>query len=375
MFRNFRAHRFAALVVLVAAAAWVGTGEFASVGSQEKAASETAGNDSPPKEAEVSNLRTVAVITPNFSDHAREIRVSGATQPDKQAVLAARASGIISSLTIEKGQIVPADTLVMTLEGPELSAAITNAETMLAQVRRTADVTEKLFANGNTSESKLIADRASVASAKAALSQATAASDRLKLTAPFTGFVDTVKVERGEWLQAGTPVAIILSLDPIVVRADISELDIGYLKVGDKAAVRLVNGRKLEGTVRFVALDAEPKTRTYQVEVALPNPERSIPSGMTAEVSLYAAPVRSVTVPRSIITLSDDGDLGLRVVDADGVANFAAVELIDDTPMGLVLAGVPDGVRIIVSGQDLVKDGDKVLTKDATSGLIGEISQ
>jgi membrane fusion protein, multidrug efflux system len=80
-------------------------------------------------------------------------------------------------------------------------------------------------------------------------------------------------------------------------------------------------------------------------------------------------------VPRSIITLSDAGDLGLRVVNADNIASFAMVELIDDTPAGLVLAGVPEGMRIIVSGQDLVKDGDKVMVTDATSGLIGEISQ
>ena len=119
--------------------------------------------------------------------------------------------------------------------------------------------------------------------------------------------------------------------------------------------------------MRFVALDASPSTLTFRVEVALPNPDRLIPSGMTAEVRLSAAKVRSVTVPRSIITLSDAGDLGLRVVNADNIASFAIVELIDDTPAGLVLAGVPEGMRIIVSGQDLVKDGDKVMVTDATS--------
>lgn len=374
MFKNFRFHRLAAFVVLIAASLWVGSGEFAFVGSSENAAKEQE-PAAETKPADEVFLRTIAAITPDFKDHAREIRVSGVTGPDKMVVLAARAAGVIDSLNIEKGQIIQADTLVMTLEGPELSAAVVNAETVLAQITRNAAVTEKLYASGNTTETKLIADRSAVASAKAGLSQAMAVADRLKLQAPFTGFVDAVLVEKGQWLTAGTPVASILALDPIVVQAEINELDIGYLSVGDKATVRLVNGKKLEGTVRFVALDASQKTRTFRVEVALPNPDRKIPSGMTAEVSLYAAPVRSVKVPRSIITLSEAGDLGLRVVNADNIASFAAVELIDDTPGGLVLAGVPEGSRIIVSGQDLVKDGDEVLVKDATAGLLGEISQ
>jgi multidrug efflux system membrane fusion protein len=76
-------------------------------------------------------------------------------------------------------------------------------------------------------------------------------------------------------------------------------------------------------------------------------------------------------VPRSIITLSEEGVLGLRVVGADNVARFAGVELIDDTAEGLVVTGVPDGVRIIVSGQDLVRDGETVAVKDAPAATAG----
>jgi multidrug efflux system membrane fusion protein len=375
MSRRFRAHRFTAFLVLIGAGLWVGTGEFAFVGSAELKQDENAPVAAVEEQPAEVSLRTVAAIVPDFKDHAREIRVSGNTGPDQQTVIAARSSGIIASLDIKEGEMIEAGKVVMSLEGPELSAAITNAETLLAQTMRNAEVTEKLYKSGNTSETKLISDRASVASAKAGLSQAKAAADRLNLEVPFTGFVDQVNVAKGEWVTAGTPIAKILSTDPIVVQADISELDIGYLKVGNKAEVRLVNGKVLEGTVRFVSLDASARTRTYRVEVALPNPDRSIPSGMTAEVSLYAAPVRAVVVPRSIITLSDAGDLGLRVVDENDIAGFAAVELIDDTPAGLVLAGVPDGSRIVVAGQDLVKDGDKVIVKNATSGLLGEIKQ
>ena len=62
---------------------------------------------------------------------------------------------------------------------------------------------------------------------QAELARAQAAVDRQRLTAPFDGIVDTLEVELGEWVQTGAPVATILSLDPIVVMAEVSELDLG----------------------------------------------------------------------------------------------------------------------------------------------------
>ena len=74
----------------------------------------------------------------------------------------------------------------------------------------------------------------------------------------------------------------------------------------------------------------------------------------------------AVIVPRSIITISPEGIIGLRVVGADNVAAFAPVTILDDTEQGLVLAGVPADKRVIVAGQDLVSDGDVVTVSELT---------
>ena len=381
MASRIKGHQIWAVLVLVAAALWVGTGKFASVGSEEAHASQArpdapaATPDTAPGAAAQApappGLRVVAAMTPVFADHARKIRVSGITGADKRAVLAARASGVISTLPISKGERVAADDVVMTVEGTDVTATVDQAKATLTQRAQELDVAEKLYQSGNTAELQLIKVRADKAAAEAALSQAEAAADRLNLRAPFAGFIDSVDVERGEWVQTGTPIATLLALDPIVVRAEVSELDMGHVAVGDRAEVSLVSGQEMSGTVRHISRDASAGTRTFPIEVALPNPDHAIPSGMTAEVRLYTRPERAVTVPRSIITLSDEGVLGLRVVGADNVARFAGVELIDDTAGGLVVTGVPEGVRIIVSGQDLVRDGETVAVKDAPTAAAG----
>jgi len=360
----FTAHRVTAVVVLVAAAAWVVTGEFSSVGSQEVATAEPA---APVSAAEIATpQRTVAAVLPVFTDYAREIRISGATAADKLAVLAARSAGIVQELGVVQGQDIAADTIVLRLEGSEVAAAVATAKASLAQAQEKLTVGQALFDKGSLPELELTARRTAMAAAEAQLSQATAAQDRLLLRAPFAGTVDSVEVELGEWVQAGTAIATILSLDPIVVKAEVSERDVVFVATGSKAKARLVTGGEMEGTIRHVAQQASDKTRTFAVEVALPNAGKAIPSGMTAEVRLFAAPESAVIVPRSIITISPDGVIGLRVVGADNVAAFAPVTILDDTEQGLVLAGVPADKRVIVAGQDLVSDGDVVTVSELT---------
>ncbi|MDM7932967.1 efflux RND transporter periplasmic adaptor subunit [Tabrizicola sp.] len=367
----FRFHRIAAFCVLAAAGAWIATGEFSSVGSAQG----TAGPESPTDTVPVADrkpvLRTVAAVDPVFIDHTRTIRLSGITAADKRVALAARADGVIASLGLVKGGTVEQGTVVLTLEGPETVAQAEIAEIALAQRERELELAERLFAGGNTPEIQLTNARSARDAAAAELARATAAMDLLELKAPFPGIVDAVQVELGEWVQTGTPVATILSLDPILVTAEVSEVDVGAIAVGSKARVRLVNGTEMEGTVRLVSREASAQTRTFPVEIALPNPGNALPSGMTAAVLLAAAPARAVVVPRSVITLAETGELGVRVIGPDNIAGFAAVSIMDDTPDGLVVRGIPEGLRIIVAGQDLVRNGETVAVAPAPGATQG----
>ena len=354
-------HRLLALVVFVAAALWVLTGHFAAVGSEtpEPGATEAEAVVETPK-------RTVAVVRAEVTDYARLIRISGVTEADKLAILAARSNGVVQELTAEAGDTVERGAVVMLLEGEDVRAAVKTAQDQLAQAAEQLAVGETLSAKGSLPETQLTARRAAKSAAEGALSQAQAAADRLSLVAPFAGTVDAVNVEEGEWVQQGTPIATLIALDPIIVKAEVAERDVAHVAVGAKALVRLVSGVELEGTVKHLARKASDKTRTFALEVDLPNPDGAIPSGMTAELRLTAATQPALTVPRSVLTLNEAGQVGLRVVTEGDIAAFLPVELIDDTEAGFVVTGVPQGARVIVAGQDLVRDGDAVAVKELT---------
>jgi len=367
---KIRFHKLAALAVLVGVGAWVATGEFSSVGSAQ--------NDAPPKPAEAAAeakapLRTVAVVTPPRVEHARAIRISGQTDAEKRVTLATRVMGVIKSLPVKQGERVERGELVMQLDAEDKEAAVRMAESLVTQRQAEADAAERLVAGGNAPRLQADQARAGLASAKSQLESARAELTQYSIHAPFNGLIDRVPVQRGSAILAGAEVATLINLDPLLAIGEVSERDLRYLKIGNTAKIKLVDGTETEGTLRYISRDASPATRTFRIEVAIPNADKKLPAGMTAEITLRADTTDSVVLPRSVVTLSNDGDLGIRAVDKDNKVVFFPIDLVDDTPTGLVLAGIPADARVIVAGQDLVTDGNEVNPVEADAATLRKL--
>lgn len=366
---KFRFHKLAALIVLIGFAAWVATGEFSSVGSASDTEKPKAAEKEQPKET----LRAVAVVTPPRSMHARAIRISGLTEADKRAVLATRVGGVIAKLPVRQGQRVKAGDLILMLDAEEKVSAVDSAQQLVVQRQAELGAAEQLAKSGNLPKLQLDTARSNLTSAQSELRKAQAELDRNEVKAPFDGIVDRVPVELGSAVMQGGEVATVLALDPVIARGEISERDLRFIKAGDDADIRLVNGETVKGKLRYISRDASPATRTFRVEVAIPNPDGTIPAGMTAEITLRAAPTDAVMLPRSVVTLSGAGDLGIRAVDKENKVVFFPIDLIDDTSKGLVLGGIPADARVIVGGQELVAEGDVVEPVEADPETIKKL--
>jgi membrane fusion protein, multidrug efflux system len=97
----------------------------------------------------------------------------------------------------------------------------------------------------------------------------------------------------------------------------------------------------------------------------LPNLDGAIPDGITAEVSVQLAQVAATRVPRSALTIASNGDIGVRSVGANGRVGFLPVNVIEDQQSQMWVAGIPDRARVIVRGQDFVRDGQEVEAVEA----------
>jgi len=345
-------NRIAAAAVLGVVVVWVGLGEFGSSGSRPTPA--RAG------EAVAVPMKKVGVVKVTAEPYRRTLIVSGRTEANKTVAVSSRGPGFVDDLPVAKGSTVAAGTVIARLADEGRSAALKQAEAQFAQRRAEFDAATRLTETGANPRLNLSASRVAVDAAAAALELARVEVDKKTLVTPVAGIVDQIPVERGQAIGDGRLVATVLSLDPIVVAAEVSERAVGRVTVGRPAEVRLVSGETVPARVSYVSRSAAERTRTYRIEVEAANPDNRIAAGLTAEIALPSEAVAAVRLPRSVLSLADDGTIGVRFVDDASRVAFATIELLDDTPQGLWLGGIPDGARVIVAGQEFVKVGEKV---------------
>lgn len=341
--------RWIALGLIVGAALWIGSGH---IGRPLPKAQERA-------EKEEKRFR-VAVIPAVVEERVQRLAVSGRTEADRRTNVSARTNGVVTEVRVRRGSAVKEGDVLAVLSDEAREANVQQARARVDQRRKEFEARRALVEQGNLPRLNLAQLEADLKGAEAALAAAEAERDRGVVIAPIAGVVNELPVELGQALQPGAPVAEVIAREPMLAVVEVSERRIGSVKTGDKADVRLADGRKTEGVVRFVSARATAQTRTYRVDIEIPNADGAVPDGITAEVGLRLAAVPATRVPRSVLTFSSEGRLGVRVVSAEQRVAFVPVSLVEDETDHLWVGGLRDGERIIVQGQDFVKEGQTV---------------
>jgi membrane fusion protein, multidrug efflux system len=351
-----KASRLTAVGLVAAAGLWIASGHFLPRETAESRAAIRAG------EAEAKKPFRVAVAATNVVPHSRKLTISGRTEADKRVVVFARTGGILTELRVKRGTWVKKGEIMAVLSDEAREAQVAQAQATVTQKRTELEAKRQLILNGTLPRLQLVDLEAQLKGAEAALAGAEAERDRGVVRAPWSGIVHDVAVEVGQaaFSFAGREIATIVALDPMLAVVEVAERKLAGIKDGDTADVRLVTGESATGKIRFVAKTASQTTRTYRLEIELPNADLRIPDGITAEVSVPLSPVPATRVPRSALTFSSAGNLGVRTVDANDVVGFVPITVVEDEQSYMWVAGIADGSRVIVQGQDFVREGQKV---------------
>lgn len=350
-----KAARFAAVGLVVAAVAWIASGHlFPHETAESRAAVQP--------EAKQPKLFRVSVMEVRVEPRSRNLVLSGRTEADRKMMLMARADGTISELKVRRGQFVKQGDVIAVLSDEAREARVLQARAMLMQRKTELAAKMKLVEQGTMPKLEAVNLETQFKAAEAGLAAAEAEKDRSVIRAPWSGIVNDVPVEVGQAVlqMMGKEIAQIVSIDPILAVVEVAERNLAGVHLGDAAEIRLVTGKKANGKVRFISKTASANTRTYRVDVEVPNADGSIPDGITTEVTIPMTPIPAARVPRSALTFSSAGDLGVRVVDAANKVAFVPVSVVEDQQENMWVGGVADGARVIVQGQDFVREGQVV---------------
>ena len=265
--------------------------------------------------------------------------------------------------------------------GPAAQAKLQEAESRLKEAQINYNVASKLQSSGFAADTKLAAAEAaekaaeagveaarsgvesamaSTQSAQAAVAKAQNELQRTTITAPFSGLLEADTAELGSLLSAGSTCATVIQLDPIKLVGYVPETEVDRIALGAFAGARLANGTELRGTVSFLSRSADPQTRTFRVDIDVPNPDMKIRDGQTAEILIASDGAKAHLLPQSSLTLNDDGALGVRLVGDGDIVKFAPIKLVRDTIDGVWVTGLDETANVIIVGQEYVTEGVQV---------------
>jgi multidrug efflux system membrane fusion protein len=326
------------------------------------AANATTEPEDEPEATRAALVRVVALRSRAVEIDSRVV-LRGETQAMRMVEVRAETSGRVVSPPLRSGAVVAAGDVLCQLDPGTREAELEQARAALAEAEINNSAAQELRERGFAPDTRAAATEAAIHAARAAVERAETELERLTIEAPFDGVLEADTAELGALLQPGSVCATVIELNPIKVVGFVPETLVHRVRLGARAGARLVDGSEVAGEVTFVARSADPQTRTFRVDITVPNPDLAVRDGQTAEIAIAAEADTAHLLPGSALTLNDAGDLGVRTVDDDGMVGFAPVDLIRDTEDGVLVGGLPTRADVIVTGQDFVTEGQQV---DAT---------
>lgn len=284
----------------------------------------------------------------------------GRTGSKRTAMVSAQISGQVIARPVERGDRVSEGQVMCELAVDEREAILAEAEAELERARLEERGAKELKQRDLLSEINIAQVKAELAAAEARVERERLNLRRTKITAPFDGVVETLHLEVGDLAAVGSICATVLDLDPLLITANVSERNVGEIEVGDTVTARTSTDQKIEGAVSFVGSMSEDTTRTYPVEVTVPNPDYRLRAGLTTTISVNTDTVLAHRVSPALFTLDDEGHMGLRAVSRDNRVVFHSVKVVEDAPDGAWVTGLPGIVRLITVGHEYVSEGQQV---------------
>lgn len=372
-----------AVVIFLLLAAWVASGELnrleelaqlVAPQSQTKQTTPAKPAAQPPKQtaaptpaaaqakgaAPTPAIPTVRVRTITAAARQQDVIVRGRTEALRKVIVRAETAGKVSGIRADKGTAVKKGDTICELNVDARRAMLEQARATMTQRQLEYEASKTLQEKGFRSETSVAGDLAAYQASKAEVERMEKEFENTKIKAPFDGVVDDRMVDVGDYLAPGQPCALVVALDPFLIVGRVSEKDVHFIQIGNSGWAKLVTGERVEGKVRFVAKSSDNATRTFRVELEVPNPEGRLRDGITAEMHVAAATVDAHKITPAILALDDRGQLGVRIVDAQRRVRFMRVAIIGDGPDGVWVVGLPRTVTIITVGQEYVTEGQQV---------------
>lgn len=297
-----------------------------------------------------------------------ELQAVGSLQAVQEVLLAPDTAGRVIGINFEAGQVVEEGTLLVQLydapEQADRAAAVAKADFSRLQLSRSRE----LAPTGAEPRELLEQRKAEYDQAVAAVQQLDARIQQKAIRAPFAGQVGLRRINIGQYLNAGDPIATLTRLAPLYVNFAVPQQELPKLKPG--AQVRVIvdssPGKVFVARISSIEPKISSDTRNISIQALLPNTDRELKSGMYAAVRLQLpATADAIVVPLTAIQTSASGDnvVVVREPNSEGIGKSVMVPVKTGRRIGddvVIEQGVEPGDVVVTAGQLRIPRGAPV---------------
>jgi HlyD family secretion protein len=322
----------------------------------------------PPKQSEAEQVRAVRVVRVEPRPIVGALAASGDLLPREEAAVTPEVAGYrVLRVRADVGDYVKKGQVLVDLDPSLLEAQIAQVEAQAAQAEDQANRVKGLDDAGVISQEQIAQRRYQAQAARAQLRNLLTQRRKLAVVAPVSGLVLEKNVRPGDLSAGGATPWLRLARDgEIELAANLSEVDLARVRVGQTATVTMPSGAVAQGHVRLISPQIDPQTKLGVARILLP-PRSDIRAGGFGRAVFSDAAGLALAVPEAAVRYDADG-AGVMTVGAD---NRVHRVLVTTGPRGAglvqLLKGPPAGTRVVANSSSLLLDGDLIRPVDAAA--------
>lgn len=276
------------------------------------------------------------------------VQQSAGTYAEEYA--AAKANLEVASQRMKIGEKLVTQNFTAPVELAQLKANYENSRMALAKIELAQNFSAELVITQNN---------ARLANAKSTLDMLQDQNKKSIIRAPSSGWLETLHVDVGEQMGSGMVAATILKMDRLKIVVAVPQTNISQISLGDPVSIDVAGVGRREGQVSKIASISSSATRTFDVEISVPNTDRSLRAGMTVEASIDIGYQPAFGMSPAHLSVAGDGSLTAKIDDG-GIVRVVGVELVRSGVEQVFVSGLSDGDRLLTFGQAFVEAGEDV---------------
>lgn len=310
-----------------------------------------------PASAEARKVTTIKA-SPSPFDHF--FTVQGNVETDRLAQVFPMTQGTVLNIRVEEGQTVRKGQVLLELDNDAIAKNQDELNTRLTLAKDVLSRQERLWSQGIGTEVQLLEARTNVKALEESIAAFSEQVDFGKVTAPFAGTVDRIFAKEGGMASPMQPVARVMDLNDMYVRAKVSDHYVGKVQAGQRVDIVMAGRDTLISSVARVGRYIEPANRTFEIVVPVPAGTALLPNEFAAlrinDLHLDSA----LSLPSGLILQNRQGqDFVYTVQGGKATRQPVRTGPAHDDHV-LILEGVAPGMTIIDRGAGQVVEGQTV---------------